>query len=294
MKVAVTGGSGLVGKYVAQHLYNCGHEVVVVDLVSPPWKFPHAMCDVMDLPRLREVFRGSDAVAHLAGIPHPLDQPPEVVFQTNAIGTFNVLQAASELGVKRVVLASSESTLGFAFMKRRMVPDYVPIDENHPMRPQDPYGLSKVVAEEICRAFAQRTGMTTIALRMPWIWVPEEAERARYRELILQYEKWYKNLWAYIHVYDVAEAFRLALETMAVHEFEPFFVTADDNWTLLPSRKLLALFFPEVENVAATWAQQLSSGGERASFISSQKAKTMHGFSPKYSWRDLDLGIINH
>ena len=149
----------------------------------------------------------------MAGIPHPLNNTAEEVFHLNVNGTFNVLEAAAVNKVAKVVVTSSESTLGFAFMSNRMVPEYFPIDELHPLRPQDPYGLSKVVAEEMCRSYSARYGMRTVCLREPWIWVPEPAAIEFYKDLIHNYRQWHKNLWAYVHVYDVATAHRLAVET---------------------------------------------------------------------------------
>lgn len=280
MKLLVTGGSGLVGRYVVDELCKT-HTVEIVDL--KPSHRNDVRCftaDILDLSALRHVIRGYDAVVHLAGIPHPLNDPPERVFRVNAMGTFNVLQACMEAGVPRVIFMSSESTLGFAFSTTRLTPQYLPIDEDHVLRPQDPYGLSKVACEQLCRGFSDRSGMTTICLRAPWIWVPEEKERVMYKQLIEEYSKWYKNLWAFIHVEDVAQAIRLSLTATLAKTHDSFFISADENWTGRESRSLAGQFFSETLSVKPEFVGA-------ASFISSNKAKTVLGFRPSHSSSDV-------
>eukprot|EP01032_Pedospumella_encystans_P019775 gene19775-22481_t len=126
-----------------------GYQVGVLDLAAP------ARSDVL------QAMAGYDAVMHVAGIPHPLNDPAKRVFDVNVNGTFNVLEAAAQHGIGKVVFTSSESTMGFAFATHRLAPLYIPVDEAHAARPQDPYGLSKVVSEQICKTYTQRTGMRT-------------------------------------------------------------------------------------------------------------------------------------
>jgi nucleoside-diphosphate-sugar epimerase len=226
--------------------------------------------------------RDFDAVVHLAGIPHPLNDPPGVVFRTNALGTFNLLEACAENGVRKLIFMSSESVLGLAFSSTRMWPLSLPIDEKHPLRPQDPYGLSKLTCELLCSGFTRRTGMQTICLRPPWIWVPEQKEILFYRQLRAEYRQWSKNLWAYIHVLDVAAAVRdcIGCQTLPAHDF--YFVCASDNWTGIETRNLVAEFFPETGSLP----QEVSGC---VSLISSAKAAGAFGFKPRYTWRDILL-----
>ena len=114
--------------------------------------------------------------------------------------------------IGKVVFTSSESTMGFAFAAHRLAPLYIPVDEAHPARPQDPYGLSKVVSEQICKTYTQRYGMRTVCLRMPWVWLPDDAQRPFYRTLVNEYANWYKNIWTFVDARDVATAHRLALD----------------------------------------------------------------------------------
>ena len=174
---------------------------------------------------------GYDAVMHVAGIPHPLNDPAKRVFDVNVNGTFNVLEAAAQHGIAKVVFTSSESTMGFAFAAHRLAPLYIPVDESHPARPQDPYGLSKVVSEQICKTYSDRFGLRTVCLRMPWVWLPDDAQHPFYRSLVAEYPQWYKNLWTFVDARDVATAHRLALEVELEQQHEAFFITGPHNWT---------------------------------------------------------------
>jgi UDP-glucose 4-epimerase len=280
MNVLVTGGSGLVGKYVVDVLSQT-HKVSVLDIREPASPKPFYWVDVMNLPALVSALgHGFDAVVHMAGIPHPLNDPAEKVFTVNTVGTFNVVEAAARCGIKKLVFISSESVLGFAFMTKMMAPEYIPIDEKHSLRPQDPYGLSKFLAEQICRSYPLRHGIQTVCIRPPWIWVPEEKEIKTYRGLVSEYPEWSKNLWAYVHVLDFASAVLLALEANDLNIHETFFITAEENWTGCESRALLKSCYPNVTEIAESF-------GGCDSLISSEKARAKLGYLPKHNWREL-------
>jgi UDP-glucose 4-epimerase len=280
MNVLVTGGSGLVGKYVVDALSQA-HKVSVLDIREPASPRPFYWVDVMNLPALSHALsHGFDAIVHMAGIPNPLNDPAEKVFAINTVGTFNVFEAAVRAEIKKLVFVSSESTLGFAFMTQPAAPSYIPIDEEHPLAPQDPYGLSKLLAEQICRSYSLRYGIQTVCLRPPWIWVPEEREIEMYRSLVREFQKWSKNLWAYIHVLDFATSVLLALESKNLNSYEVYFVTAEENWTGKNSRDLLQTYYPSVTRIAESF-------GGSDSLISSAKAKARLGYLPRHTWREL-------
>ena len=280
MNILVTGGSGLIGKYVVDYLSRA-HKVSVLDIKEPISPHPFYWVDVLNLPALVKTFsHGFDAVIHMAGIPHPLIEPGEKVFTVNVLGTYNVLEAAARCGIKKAVFVSSESVLGFAFMAKSMSPTYIPIDEDHPLLPQDPYGLSKLLGEEICRSFSMRHEIKTICLRPPWIWVPEEKEAEMYRNLVREYHKWANNLWAYVHVEDFSVAVLAAIESEQGRPIEDFFITAEENWTGKESRELLREFYPSVKKIADDF-------GGKQSVISSAKARAVLGYVPKHTWREL-------
>ena len=281
MKILVTGGSGSVGKYIVDELLQHGHTIGVLDLHSPKQNnVTFHNVDMLILGDVERAMKGYDVVVHTAGIPHPLNDPAERVFNVNVNGTFNVLESAVRNRIKKVVFTSSESTLGFAFMTNRMVPEYIPIDEQHLMRPQDPYGLSKVIGEQICRTYSAKYGIRTICLREPWIWVPEAEQLPFYKKLVNEYHDWHKNLWTYVHVYDVAQAHRLAIEKDLENLHEIFFITAKENWTGKNSQELLHQFYPEVTNFSKSFLGP-------SALISHEKARQMLGYQPHYAVQDL-------
>lgn len=280
MNILVTGGSGLVGKYVVAELLEHGHSVGILDIQDSASAATFHRVDVLNLEAVTSAMRGYDAVIHMAGIPHPLNNTAEEVFHLNVNGTFNVLEAAAHNKVRKVILTSSESTLGFAFMVNKMVPEYFPIDEKHPLRPQDPYGLSKVVAEEMCRSYTRRYGMRTVCLREPWIWVPEPDGVAFYKELVKNYRQWQKNLWTYVHVADVAAAHRLAVEIDIPELHDAMFITGQSNWTERNAVELIAEFYPEVTEIAPSMSGP-------APLITHAKAARLLGYEPKHTWHDL-------
>lgn len=278
MKLLITGGSGLVGRYIVDELAT-EHSVKVLDL-QPLHRsdIVFHQVDILDPASVERTVQGFDAVVHLAGIPHPLNEPAEKVFHVNALGTLHLLEAAAKNGIPKFIYISSESTLGFAFSSTRMWPEYIPIDERHPLRPQDPYGLSKAAGELLCAGYSRKTGMQTICLRPPWIWVPEE--KALYRQLIADYPQWYKNLWAFIHVRDVAQAIALTLVADNLPTHDVYFICADENWTGEESRALLGRFYPETKTIAEEFL------GDQ-SLLSNAKAKQMFGFAPRYGVKDI-------
>ncbi len=281
MKILVTGGSGTVGKYIVDELLQHNYSVGVLDLLPPKKssvKF-HKV-DVLQLADVLSAVKGYDAIIHSAGIPHPLEDSAERIFRVNVNGTFNILEAAAQNGISKVVFTSSESTLGFAFMTNKMSPEYIPIDELHPTCPQDTYGLSKVMCEQMLRSYSAKYGMRTIALREPWIWVPEETMIPFYKKLVLEYEQWRKNLWTYVHAYDVARAHRLAIEKNLENLHEEFFIAAKENWTGINSKELLEKFYPDTKNFNAEF-----SGAD--AIISYNKAKRLLGYEPHYSLKNL-------
>jgi len=271
-RILVTGGSGFIGTHIAKDLQEA-FEIVVLDTIKPGYDVEYRLADVTHEESFDALKGGFDALIHLAGIPHPLDEPARRVFSVNTLGTFNVMSFAARTGIGKVVLASSESTLGFAFARTENHPLYFPIDEHHPLAPQDPYGLSKVCSEEILKGYSRAHGISTISLRFPWVWAPKSDRVGLYKSLVHEYQKWQKNLWAWVNVHDVSQAFTKAIE-YDKSGFERFFITANDNWTGVPSVKLIERFYPGTQIVRPL--------PENRSLISSDLAKVVLKYSPQY------------
>jgi nucleoside-diphosphate-sugar epimerase len=273
MRVVVTGGSGLAGRAVVAHLVEHGCGVTNVDLAPGDSSAPFRRVDLTDLGQTYGALRDAEAVVHLAAIPRPSFDVPEVVFHTNVMATFNVLEAASALGIRRVVVASSVSVLGFPFFERPFAPAYVPIDEAHPLLPQDAYALSKRVGEELSAGFARRGRISVVDLRFAWIHTPETFA-AQLKPLWSDPAEGAKNLWSYVDTRDAAEAVRLALE-VDVEGHEACFIAAADTFMPTPSRELVGRYYPTTT---------LREGfGDHASLLSTAKAGSLLGFRPRYS-----------
>jgi len=278
MKIIVTGGSGRVGRYVVEELNKFGYEVLIFDTGEPQSKDVNFMKgDMLNIDNCRKAFKGADAIIHLAAIPNPLNDPPEKVFNVNVVGTFNVHQAAVDLEIEKVVQASSDSSYGFNFRKEGdvLLPKYLPIDEDHPQKPADPYGLSKKVGEEIAKGFTSRYGVTTIALRICGVILPEP-------EAVLKFEKILRKGGGrfYNDVRDVACAFRLAVEAKNLRKYEVFCISAEDNASKLDS----------VELVTREWGSHIPFTKEikgKGSLYDWNKAKVLLGYQPHHTWRDI-------
>ena len=279
-RIVVTGGSGKAGRAVVRDLLEHGHDVLNVDLVpSADPVAPFLPADLTDFGQAvealsgAEVMRGVEAVVHLAAIPAPDKATPDVVFRTNATSTHAVFAAAVRLGLKRVVWASSETTLGLPFDQP---PDYAPIDEAHPLRPESSYALSKVLGEEMARQFSRWSGIPIVGLRFSNV-----MERADY-DLFPSFwddprlRKW--NLWSYVDQSHVAQSCRLALE-VDVLGAEAFIVAAADTVMRRPSRELMAEVFPGVP---------VHDGlPEHGTLLGIDKARRMLGYDPAFTWRDI-------
>ena len=277
MRLLVTGGSGRLGRWVVEELRS-DHEVVVAgledappaDAVRPGVRYEQA--DLTDAEAVARVAEGAEAIVHLAAIPSPLGREPEHVFANNMTSTFNVVEAAIRQDARKVIYSSSGSALGFAFRFREMVPDYMPMDEEHPLRPQDAYGLSKWLGEEILEAATRRTGIRTIVLRPTSVIGPED-----YAERVPRMLENGGGILAYVDARDFARAVRAALDDTEI-EHDRFFITADDAM----SREPLATAFPRrFPGSEAACAGLTGTEGP----ISCAKAKRMLGYRPQHSWR---------
>lgn len=280
MNVVVTGGCGILGQYVvrglADHTDGEGpYSVTVFDTVAgPEMRGVHYMRgDIRDLGQVYGALAGADAVIHLAAIRKPGLTSDDIVFSTNVLGTFNVHEAAWRLGIGRVISTSSEAALGWDYRSRDFIPDYLPIDEDHPLRPQDPYGLSKQVGEQIAESYATR-GMETIVLRPPWVVPPETLDelRASGGRSVSRF-----TLASYVDVRDLAEAYRLALHA-AIDGHEVLFVGADDSVIAEPLSTFMPRMLPEIGDKARGLT------GTRPSVVNG-RAKTILGWAPSRSWR---------
>ena len=286
MRVVVTGGLGKIGRWIVNELANTAdhgtpHEVIVFDRVPGPQQGPfqqgpvrYVIGDVLDLGQVLGVLAGADAVVHLAALAAPGFTTNDVTFHTNVLGTFNVHEAAWRLGIGRVVSTSSTAALGWVYRERDFLPDYLPVDEDHPLRPQDVYGLSKQIVEDIARSYANKCGMETVMLRPPGVVTPEQLEelRAAGGRRPPRF-----SLCDYVDLRDLASAFRLAVERPLTGG-TALFVVADDSNTPEPLSVVLPRLLPGIGDLAKNLTGT-------ASGTSNARAKKVLGWQPQYSWR---------
>jgi nucleoside-diphosphate-sugar epimerase len=272
-RICVTGASGQAGRAVVRELEEHGYDVAPTDIAVADYEMLRA--DLTDYGQALEALRGVDAVVHLANIPAPGLATPPVTFTANVTMNFNVFQAAANLGLSRVVWASSETTLGLPF---DVPPRYAPVDEDHYPLPSSTYALSKVATETIAGHFAEWSGIPFVALRFSNIWRSDDYGMfpSFWSDPVLR--KW--NLWGYVDERDVALSCRLALEAPAesVAGHPAFIIAAADTVMNRPSASLLADVFPGVPLTREV--------GEFGTLLAIDRAREVLGYEPRHSWRE--------
>ncbi|MDF1790947.1 MAG: NAD(P)-dependent oxidoreductase [Thalassobaculaceae bacterium] len=232
-KVLVTGAGGLLGGYAVEALQ--GHYAVSgLDLLPARHDIPHITDSIENPEAVRRACAGQDAVVHIAARPNIWSGDGHEIVQTNVVGTWNVLKAAEAAGVKRVIVTSSDSVVGFTVFEGTMIPpSYLPVDADHPRRPTDAYALSKKLCEEMARSFAERGTLTVTVLRPVYVLYPEFEGEVKARAAD---PKGYKGpaaggrqpagggpMWHYVDPRDMGRAYRCALEA-ADPGFGPYFI----------------------------------------------------------------------
>ena len=281
-RVVVTGSSGKLGRAAVTHLTEHGWDVVPVDRAPVPGTSAEDFIriDLTDYGQTVQALSGIDdrydsvdAVVHLAAIPAPGLTANAALFTNNVTATYNVFTAAVAAGIRNVVWASSETTLGLPF---DVAPPYIPVDENYPARPESNYSLGKHVeeqiAEQLCRWHAD---LKMIGLRFSNVMYPEDYQRFRSFDADATLRKW--NLWAYIDARDGAQAIRRALDYQAPG-MDRFIIANADTVMTRPSIDLAREVYPGVEI-----RKEL---GVHETMLSIDKARAVLGYEPQFSWRD--------
>lgn len=279
MLVAVTGGSGRLGRYTIEELLAHDYKVRNLDR-RPPEKrrCPFVHVDITDFGEVAAALHGCDAIIHLAAIISPHSHPSQVVYANNTLSSYNVLEAAGMLGIRKICLASSVNAIGLSYSASPKF-DYLPVDEEHASRAEDSYSLSKWFAEQQADALVRRHGEITVAsMRYHGIHEPGTYDPWRNRASA-DPSRSANDLWAYTDARDAARANRLALEaTWTGHHV--FFITAKDTTMDVPSLELAWTCHPDVP------VKGDLSGFN--SFFYCQKAHTLLGWEHEHSWRTPD------
>jgi nucleoside-diphosphate-sugar epimerase len=284
MRVAVTGGSGKLGRHVVRRLTGDGHQVLNLDrsgernpgLVVVDLRNYGQVVDV--LLGLDDRHAGFDAVVHLGAVPAPGIIPDAATFENNMLATYNVFQAARRAGIKKVVYASSETVLGLPF---DVDPPYIPVDEEYPARPESTYSLVKHLEEQMAVELTRWDPELSISgLRFSNVMDVEDYAGFPAFDADATLRKW--NLWSYIDGRDGAQAVVRALEN-AKPGFEAYIIANADTVMSRSSAELAAEVFPAVKVTKDL--------GEHETMLSIDKARRLLGFEPEYSWRNHRLSV---
>jgi len=299
--VLITGGAGGCARWAAAELRD-KYDVTLFDRVTPdqartPWETDLPFV-VGDLTSLADCMRAitlarAEAIVHLGAIPYNTERQPgqagvprlpeDETMRVNTMGTFYLMDAARRLGVKQVVMASTFYVLGLGFRisKKPFVVEYLPIDEEHPLRPEDTYSLSKVLDEEILAAFSRAYDIQTVALRLMGVDYPH-APRHRFNQTPEAKPGHVGGpigtTYQYVDARDVALACRLALEANGLEPFEAFYLSTDTSLAE-ETRVVVERLYPDLRGMAANL-----HGYE--GMISIEKARRKLGYEPRHSWRN--------
>jgi nucleoside-diphosphate-sugar epimerase len=291
MRVLFTGGSGKAGRHAVAYLLARGHRVLNVDLVPLEMEgVDNRIADITDAGQMFDVMasyagfdelepgRGAprfDAVVHFAAVPRLLLTSDNECFRVNAMGTYNVIDAAVKFGVRKIVFASSETTYGVCFADGERKPEYLPVDEEHPTIPEDSYAMSKVVNEATARSFQRRSGFDIYGLRINNVIEPHEYAQ-NFPAYVADPSLRRRNFFAYIDARDLGQMVDRCLAVDGLG-YQVFNVSNDGHSVDRTTPELIAQFYADVPLTREM--------GQRETFYSNRKAKEMVGFSPEHDWR---------
>lgn len=282
--VLLTGSEGAIGTHLGPALREAGYALRTLDLRPPnSSEGDHRTLDLLDLDSVRDAMEGVDVVVHAGAIPWDRGDG-SVVMATNVMGTWNVLQAAVEAGVERVVSLSSVNAQGSVGGWRPA--EYLPIDDDYPHHPMTPYQLSKHLAEETCRSYSERHGLVTVCLRPVFVAHPRSRHVGGFGTPAFV-DIWRNDYWAYVDVRDVASAVVRSLRLQGVLH-DRFLLAAQDTSVAEATPDLVAREYPDVP-----WPRidpdRYFQGHPYRSLIDCSHARDVLGWEPRHSWRDASV-----
>ena len=290
-KVVFTGGTGKAGRHAVKHLLAKGHSVLNLDL--KPLDLPGVKTLITDITDSGAVFnaltthfepkgyeegqppRAPDAVVHFAAIPRVMIEPDNRTFTVNTVGTYNVIEAAMKLGVRKVIIASSETTYGVCFAEGDKDFHAFPLEEDYDCDPMDSYGLSKVVNEKTARAFAMRYSADVYALRIGNVIEPNEY--VNFPGYIADPMSRKRNAWSYVDARDLGEIVHLCLQKDGLG-YQVFNAVNDSITADMPTAEFLAKYCP---NTPVTRTMDRHEAP-----LSNRKAREVLGFREAHPWRN--------
>ena len=287
-RILFTGGAGKAGRHVVPYLVDAGCEVHNLDLV--PLDHPGVSNLIVDITDAGQVYsalsmhrdlddldtggRPYDAVVHFAAIPRILIKPDNETFRINTMGTYNIVEAAVKLGIRKVIVASSETTYGVCFAEGHRDFHHFPLEEDYDVNPMDSYGLSKVLNEKTARAFAERSGFDIYALRIGNVIEPHEY--ANFPTYFAHPEMRKRIAWSYIDARDLGQICKLCIEKDGLG-FEIFNACNNTVSANTPTRELAERFFPNVP-----FHREIDT---YEGLLSNRKIREVLGFTEEHDWR---------
>ncbi|WP_319518398.1 NAD(P)-dependent oxidoreductase [uncultured Martelella sp.] len=289
-RIVFTGGSGKAGRDVIPYLLDKGHDILNLDLVA--LDHPDVNTFITDLTDSGQVFNAMsmhfgmeryedgkppvapDAVVHFAAIPRVMITPDNVTYQTNVMSTYNVIEAAVKLGVRKVIIASSETTYGVCFAEGDKDFHAFPLEEDYDVDPMDSYGLSKVCNEKTARAFALRYDADIYALRIGNVISPEDY--SNFPGFLADPPSRKRNAWSYIDARDLGQIVDLCLQKDGLG-FEVFNATND---TITANEKTVDFLKKYAPNTPITREM-----GDYEAPLSNRKIREVLGFQEQHDWR---------
>jgi nucleoside-diphosphate-sugar epimerase len=276
-KIVVTGGSGRLGQHVIHELLEYDYDVLSLDRAAAPANLCPSR--LVDLTQAEDVYRAlerADAVVHMGAYQAPGIAPDTETFGNNVTAVYNLLHGATRQGIRRVVIASSTGAFGFLYAHKPFSPDYLPLDEKHPCKPQDPYGLSKVVGERIADSFVAGHDISICSLRFPGVHFDLSYQTFA--------ERWQNSgaklgrFWSYIDARDAAAACRLAVEK-DLRGHEALIAAAPTSTVREPTDDLMRRYFPGVKKARPELTGNWSG-------VDSTRARKLLGFVARHVWEN--------
>ena len=290
-RIVFTGGTGKAGRHAVPYLLAKGYSILNVDL--KPLDQTGVNTLITDLTDSGQTFNAltthfgfdgydkgkppsaPDAIVHFAAIPRVMIEPDNKTFSANVMSTYNVLEAAMKLGVRKVVFASSETTYGVCFAEGDKDYHSFPLEENYDSDPMDSYGLSKVVNEKTGRAFAARYGADIYALRIGNVIEPHEY--GAFATYVKNPPMRKRNAWSYIDARDLGEIVHLCLQKNGLG-YQVFNAVNDTITADVPTKQFLAKYAPGTPVTREM--------GEFEAPLSNRKIREVLGFKEQHNWRN--------
>jgi nucleoside-diphosphate-sugar epimerase len=290
MRILFTGGSGKAGRHVVPYLVDKGHRVLNFDRVPLGLPGVHDLLgDICDAGQVYSAMRTHacydemdqgaaqlfDAVVHFAAVPRYAMVPDTETFRVNTVGTYNVIEAALKMGIRKVIIASSETTYGVCFSDGVVDPKVLPLEEDYDIDPMDSYGMSKKVNEVTARSFQRRFGADVYCLRIGNVIEPQEYATL-FPPLASDPGLRRRITFSYIDARDLGQIVDLCLKKDGLG-FQVFNAVNDENAVPQPNSELLPRFFPNVPLSRPV--------GEREGLLSNRKIREVLGFAEEHPWQ---------